>query len=87
MGDEKMSKSIGNVQLINDLIDDWDGEVIRLSLIKAHYKSELVWTKQLLQESKQNLDRWYRVLKRLSSIDFQFQKEPWRNFKPSPRFR
>ena len=86
MGDEKMSKSTGNVQLINDLLDDWDGEVIRLSLIKAHYKSELVWTKQLLQESKQNLDRWYRVLKRLSSIDFQFQKETRETLSLAPDF-
>ena len=86
MGDEKMSKSVGNVQLINDLLDDWDGEVIRLSLIKAHYKSELVWTKQLLQESKQNLDRWYRVLKRLSSIDFQFQKETRETLSLAPDF-
>ena len=86
MGNEKMSKSVGNVQLINDLLKDWDGEVIRLSLIKAHYKSELVWTKQLLQESKQNLDRWYRVLKRLSSIDFQFQKETRETLSLAPDF-
>jgi len=86
MGNEKMSKSVGNVQLINDLLKDWDGEVIRLSLIKAHYKSELVWTKQLLQESKQNLDRWYRVLKRLSSIDFRFQKETRETLSLAPDF-
>ena len=61
MGSEKMSKSLGNVKLIHDLLKDWDGEVIRLALLKAHYRSELVWTEDLLKESKENLDKWYRA--------------------------
>ena len=61
MNSEKMSKSLGNVKLINDLLKDWDGEVIRLALLKAHYRSELVWTEELLKESKAQLDRLYRV--------------------------
>ena len=63
MGSEKMSKSIGNVKLIHDLLKDWDGEVIRLALLKAHYRSELIWSESLLEESKKNLDDWYRKLK------------------------
>ena len=62
MGSEKMSKSLGNVKLIHDLLKDWDGEVIRLALLKAHYRSELIWTEDLLKESKAQLDGWYRVL-------------------------
>jgi len=62
MGSEKMSKSLGNVKLIHDLLKDWDGEVIRLALLKAHYRSELVWTEDLLKESKAQLDGWYRIL-------------------------
>ena len=62
MGSEKMSKSLGNVKLIHDLLKDWDGEVIRLALLKAHYRSELVWSESLLEESKAQLDGWYRVL-------------------------
>jgi len=61
MGDEKMSKSLGNVKLIHDLLKDWDGEVIRLALLKAHYRSELTWTEDLLKESKAQLDGWYRI--------------------------
>jgi len=59
---EKMSKSLGNVKLINDLLKDWDGEVIRLALLKAHYRSELIWSEDLLKESKAQLDGWYRFL-------------------------
>lgn len=62
MGSEKMSKSLGNVKLIHDLLKDWDGEVIRLALLKAHYRSELVWSEDLLKESKAQLDGWYRSI-------------------------
>lgn len=60
MGSEKMSKSLGNVTLVHDLLKEWDGEVIRLALLKAHYRSELQWSEDLLRESKVQLDSWYR---------------------------
>jgi cysteinyl-tRNA synthetase len=62
MGKDKMSKSLGNVVLVHDLLKDWDGEVIRLALLKAHYRSELIWSEDLLRESKAQLDGWYRAL-------------------------
>ena len=68
MGTEKMSKSLGNVTLVHDLLKDWDGEVIRLALLKAHYRSELNWSEDLLKESKAQLDDWYRIKK--SFLDF-----------------
>ena len=61
MGSTKMSKSLGNVTLIDDLLKDWDGEVIRLALLKAHYRSELSWSEDLLKESKNFLDGIYRI--------------------------
>ncbi|WP_418152583.1 cysteine--tRNA ligase [Litorimonas sp. RW-G-Af-16] len=81
MGSEKMSKSLGNVTLIHDLLEEWDGEVIRLALLKAHYRSELQWSEDLLRESKAQLDGWYRFLqniptetaaKPVSNYDFKF---------------
>jgi len=62
MGKDKMSKSLGNVKLVHDLLKGWDGEVIRLALLKAHYRSELIWSDDLLKESKKNLDSWYRSI-------------------------
>ena len=62
MGKDKMSKSEGNVVLVHDLLKDWDGEVIRLALLKAHYRSELSWSEDLLRESKAQLDGWYRFV-------------------------
>jgi len=54
-------KSLGNVTLVHDLLKEWDGEVIRLALLKAHYRSELSWSEDLLKASKAQLDGWYRV--------------------------
>ena len=62
-GGKKMSKSLGNVILIHDLLKDWDGEVVRLALLKAHYRTELSWSEDLLRESKSNLDRAYGFIK------------------------
>lgn len=59
MGSEKMSKSLGNVTLINDLLKVWDGEVIRLALLKASFDSELDWSEELLTQSKSQLNGWY----------------------------
>ncbi len=70
MGKEKMSKSLGNVTLIHDLLKDWDGEVIRLALLKAHYRSELIWSEGLLKESRAQLDHWYRVLQETEDIPY-----------------
>jgi len=68
MGTEKMSKSLGNVTLVHDLLKEWDGEVIRLALLKAHYRSELNWSEDLLKESKAQLDGWYRVLLKTEAL-------------------
>jgi cysteinyl-tRNA synthetase len=66
MGAEKMSKSLGNVVTVDRLLaDGHDGEVLRLALLSAHYRSPLPWTDSLIAQSKATLDRWYRALKKL----------------------
>jgi len=70
MGKDKMSKSLGNVVLVHDLLKEWDGEVIRLALLKAHYRSELIWSEDLLKESKAQLDGWYNLIYDLPYPDF-----------------
>ena len=69
MGKDKMSKSLDNIVLIHNLLEDWDGEVIRLALLKAHYRSGLAWSEDLLRESKAQLDGWYRFLLDLNDIE------------------
>jgi len=60
---EKMSKSLGNVVLVHDLVKHYPGEVIRWALLSGHYRSPLDWTPDLLEQSQKNLDRLYGVLR------------------------
>jgi cysteinyl-tRNA synthetase len=57
----KMSKSLGNFVTIRDLLADWPGEVLRLNMLKAHYRSPMDWTLKGLEESARTLDDWYWV--------------------------
>jgi cysteinyl-tRNA synthetase len=62
MDAEKMSKSLGNVRLVHELIDRFPGEVIRWALLSAHYRAPLDWTDDLLEQSHRTLDRLYQSL-------------------------
>ncbi|MCK1383376.1 cysteine--tRNA ligase [Bradyrhizobium sp. 21] len=57
---EKMSKSLGNFVTIHELLADWPGEVLRLNMLKTHYRSPIDWTLKNLEESSKTLDEWYR---------------------------
>ena len=64
---EKMSKSTGNFVTINELLADWPGEVLRLNMLKTHYRSPIDWTLKGLEESAKTLDDWYWVAADLKS--------------------
>ncbi len=59
MDQTKMSKSLGNVLLVHDLIKTVPGEVIRLALLGAHYKQPLDWSAETLESARRMLDRLY----------------------------
>ena len=61
----KMSKSLGNVLLIRDLLDEAPGEAIRFALLGAHYRQPLDWSTEGLAQAKRGLDRLYGVLRDL----------------------
>jgi cysteinyl-tRNA synthetase len=65
---EKMSKSIGNVLLVHELLKQAPGEAIRLALLSAHYRQPLDWTDAGLREAKAQLDRLYRALDSLKDV-------------------
>ena len=58
---EKMSKSLGNFVTIRELLADWPGEVLRLNMLKTHYRSPIDWTLKGVEESTKTLDDWYWV--------------------------
>ena len=62
MGAEKMSKSLGNIVTVGDLLEQGHrGEVLRLALLSAHYRQPLAWTDSLVAQSRTVLDRLYRA--------------------------
>ncbi|MBX3477233.1 MAG: cysteine--tRNA ligase [Brevundimonas sp.] len=65
---EKMSKSVGNVLLLHDLVQSMPGEVVRWALLSAHYRQPLDWNQSLLDQSKKNLDRLYGALHRAAAV-------------------
>ena len=69
MSGEKMSKSLGNVVLVHDLLKVWPGEVLRFAMLSGHYRAPLDWTEDLLKRAKTTLDRIYGALRRVWGAD------------------
>jgi cysteinyl-tRNA synthetase len=70
-GSEKMSKSLGNTVLVNELLDQGHrGEVLRLALLSAHYRQPLPWTESLIAQSKATLESFRNALRRVDDIDY-----------------
>ena len=59
---EKMSKSLGNILYVHDLIKEYPGEVLRLALLSTHYRQPLNWNPSIIEQCRNVLDRLYRVL-------------------------
>jgi len=59
---EKMSKSLGNFVTIHELLKDWPGEVLRLNMLRSHYRQPIDWTVNGMRESWSILERWYQEM-------------------------
>ena len=66
---EKMSKSLGNFVTIHELLRTtkfggrkWSGEVLRLAMLRTHYRQPIDWTVKALEEAEATLDRWYEAV-------------------------
>jgi cysteinyl-tRNA synthetase len=55
---EKMAKSVGNFVTIRELLKDWPGEVLRLNMLRTHYRQPMDWTLRGLEESSKILTEW-----------------------------
>ena len=62
---DKMSKSLGNIRFINDLINEHKGETLRLVLLSTQYRQPLNWSPKTIQQAQKTLDRLYRILKKV----------------------
>ena len=65
---EKMSKSLGNFYTVHDLLGEYPGEALRLSLLMTHYRQPMDFTKTGLQEARRVLDRLYTALRAAQDV-------------------
>ena len=54
----KMSKSLGNLVFVSDLLKDWEPQAIRLAVLAHHYRSGWEWTDTLMPAATERLERW-----------------------------
>ena len=69
VGDEKMSKSLGNFKTIRDALRDHDPEVLRFFLIRPHYRHQINFTPEMIGEARASLTRLYRALDEVMPAD------------------
>ena len=72
----KMSKSLGNVTLVHDLVRQHPPEALRLALLSAHYRQPLDWTDGLIEQSVRTLDRLYATLAELAGVEVDAARAP-----------
>ena len=55
---EKMSKSLGNLVFVSDLLKQWDPAIVRVALLGQHYRRDWEWTEDLVQQASERIARW-----------------------------
>ncbi len=65
----KMSKSLGNVLLVHELLKLHPPEALRLRLLSGHYRQPLDWSEAAIAQAVSTLDGWYRVLRELAAVE------------------
>ena len=68
-GGSKMSKSVGNVSVLHELLAKHPPEALRYALLSAHYRQPLDWSDALIEQSVKTLDRLYGTLRDLADVD------------------
>ena len=76
LGGRKMSKSLGNVSLVHDLLQRHRPEALRYVLLSAHYRQPLDWSEAAVEQATRTLDRLYGTLRELAGVPATPDCEP-----------
>ena len=68
---EKMAKSAGNFFTVREILDRYDGQVLRFFMLSAHYRSPLNFSEELMESSKNGLERILTSYDRLSGLQYE----------------
>lgn len=71
---EKMSKSLGNTSIVNDLLSKHDPAVLKYSLLTTHYRQPLDFSNDLISYSENIINKWREHIKEVNSkeLDSEF---------------
>ena len=65
---EKMSKSKGNFFTVRDILNDYDGEIMRFFLLSGHYRSPINFSRELMEQAKNALTRMLNAKNNLKHL-------------------
>jgi cysteinyl-tRNA synthetase len=68
LGAEKMSKSLGNVELVHALVTRWPPEALRWALLASHYRQPMAWSEEIVTAARAALDTLYGALRRAADV-------------------
>ena len=77
---EKMSKSLGNVRTVRELLTEYPGETLRLALLSGHYRSPLNFSRELLEQAQHTLTGFYNTLRGVpeaAEVAVEIEEEPF----------
>ena len=58
MDGEKMSKSVGNLVFVSELVKEWEPMVVRIAIVSHHYRDSWEWSTALMPAAAARLARW-----------------------------
>ncbi|MBQ9827525.1 MAG: cysteine--tRNA ligase [Lachnospiraceae bacterium] len=68
---EKMAKSAGNFFTVREILDRYDGQVLRFFMLSAHYRSPLNFSEELMEASRSGLDRILTSYERITGLQYE----------------
>ncbi|ODB44880.1 MULTISPECIES: cysteine--tRNA ligase [Pseudoalteromonas] len=70
---EKMSKSLGNFFTVREVLKAFDRETVRYFLINGHYRSQLNYSQENLEQARSSLERIYTALRGVELVDVELK--------------
>ncbi|KXG75123.1 Cysteine--tRNA ligase [Fervidicola ferrireducens] len=69
INNEKMSKSLGNFFTVREILKEYEAEVLRFLMLSSHYRSPINFSKELMDQSKNALERLYTALYAMEHLE------------------
>lgn len=69
INNEKMSKSLGNFFTVREILKEYEPEVLRFLMLSSHYRSPINFSKELMEQSKNALERLYTALYAMEHLE------------------